>query len=253
MTVLIRQVRLEDAKALLAIYQPYVEETAISFEYELPSLVEFTKRIKAIQSAYPYLVLEKDGVLIGYAYASAFHERQAYAWSVEVTIYLDQSARGHGLGQILYQELECLLEQMGFLNLNACIAWTKEASPFLNNRSQAFARGHGLGQILYQELECLLEQMGFLNLNACIAWTKEASPFLNNRSQAFHQKLGYKIVGHFNNAGFKFNSWFDMIWMEKLIGQHTSQPPKIISFSELLASKNLVEPWQVLLTESENN
>lgn len=206
MTVLIRQVRLEDAKALLAIYQPYVEETAISFEYELPSLVEFTKRIKAIQSAYPYLVLEKDGVLIGYAYASAFHERQAYAWSVEVTIYLDQSARGHGLGQILYQELECLLEQMGFLNLNACIAWTKEASPFLNNRSQAF-----------------------------------------------HQKLGYKIVGHFNNAGFKFNSWFDMIWMEKLIGQHTSQPQKIISFSELLASKNLVEPWQVLLTESENN
>lgn len=203
MSVIIRQARQYDAEALLAIYQPYVEETAISFEYDLPSIKEFTDRMISIQDKYPFLVLEKDGIILGYAYASAFHPRKAYAWSAEVTIYLDQTARGHGLGQKLYQELESLLEQMGLLNLNACIAWTRENSPYLNNRSHAF-----------------------------------------------HQKLGYKIAGHFTNSGFKFDSWFDMIWMEKLIGQHTSEPPKIKSFPELLASQNLLGTWQVILTEN---
>ncbi|KHD45944.1 N-acetyltransferase family protein [Streptococcus hongkongensis] len=206
MALLIRQARLEDTPILLSIYQPYVEQTAITFDYQLPSLEEFRERMLAIQSFYPYLVIEKDGQILGYAYGSAFHEREAYAWSAEVTIYLSQSARGQG--------------------------W---------------------GQKLYQELECLLEQMGVLNLNACIAWIKESSPYLNNGSQAFHQKLGYHVVGHFTNSGYKFDTWFDMIWMEKIIGQHTNHPPKIKSFSELLASKNVIEPWQIQFTESDNN
>lgn len=70
--------------------------------------------------------------------------------------------------------------------------------------------------------------MGILNLNACIAYTDKQSPFLNQASRNFHDSLGFELVGRFHQSGYKFEQWFDMIWMEKRIGKHTSpmNPPR---------------------------
>ena len=92
----------EDAAALLAIYRPYVLHTAITFEYDVPTLSEFTRRVEATLRTHPYLVAEQAGELLGYAYAAPFHVRAAYQWAAESTIYLRQDQRGNGLGPQLY-------------------------------------------------------------------------------------------------------------------------------------------------------
>ena len=95
----IRVVSPDDAAELLALYRPYVEDTAISFEWETPTLEEFTARIRRTLTKYPYLVLEQAGELLGYAYLSPFHTRAAYAWGAETTIYLRRDSLGQGVGQ----------------------------------------------------------------------------------------------------------------------------------------------------------
>lgn len=118
----IRLAKASDASALLAIYGPYVTNTAITFEYDIPSLEEFTQRIISTLENYPYLVAENDqGEILGYAYAHAYKERVAYDWSVEVTIYLSEKAKGQGIGQKLYQALEEELQKQNILVLTACI------------------------------------------------------------------------------------------------------------------------------------
>ena len=77
----------EDAPALLAIYEPYVRQTAITCEYEVPSVEEFAGRIERTLKRYPYLVMELDGRPVGYAYVSPLNSREAYDWSVETSIY----------------------------------------------------------------------------------------------------------------------------------------------------------------------
>ncbi len=119
----IRPAQLSDAPALLAVYRPYVEETYISFEYEVPSLEEFTRRIQTINERYPYLLAEQDGAVLGYAYAAPFKARAAYDWAVETTIYLRQDQRGRGIGRALYTELERQLRERGIQNMEACIAY----------------------------------------------------------------------------------------------------------------------------------
>lgn len=95
----IRLATLADAKALLDIYRPYVEETAVSFEYTVPSLTKFEQRLSDIMAFYPCLVAEEEGGILGYAYASRFHARAAYAWSAEVTIYLPRRLEGEAWDQ----------------------------------------------------------------------------------------------------------------------------------------------------------
>ena len=102
----IRTATPEDAEALAAIYAPYVENTSITFEYTVPSVEEFAERIRHTLTRYPYLTAEKNGVPIGYAYASAFKGRAAYDWSVETSIYVSQNLRSSGIGSLLYQKLE---------------------------------------------------------------------------------------------------------------------------------------------------
>ena len=80
---IIRVATVEDAAQLLEIYRPYVEQTAITFEYEVPSVEEFRHRIATVLARYPYLVYEQDGKIFGYAYVGPFHERAAYDWAVE--------------------------------------------------------------------------------------------------------------------------------------------------------------------------
>ena len=110
----IEKVTIEDAKELLNIYAPYVKETAISFEYEVPSEEEFADRIKRISSKYPYIKAVENGKILGYAYANTFIARAAYDWSVETTIYLRQDTKGQGIGRKLLEEAINNLKNMGY-------------------------------------------------------------------------------------------------------------------------------------------
>ena len=111
MEVTIRMAAPEDAAALVAIYAPYVEVTAISFEYTVPTVEEFAGRIRKTLERYPYLVAEAGGKIVGYAYASPFHSRAAYQWAAECSIYVEQSCRQSGVGRRLYTALEELLRR----------------------------------------------------------------------------------------------------------------------------------------------
>lgn len=128
----------EDAVALLEIYAPYVEHTAISFEYEVPSAEEFRERIVNRLENYPYLVAEVDGRMLGYAYTSPFVGRAAYGWSAETTIYLREDCRKMGVGRALYEALEKVSKAQNILNLNACIGYPQEEDEYLTMNSVKF-------------------------------------------------------------------------------------------------------------------
>lgn len=175
----------EDAARLLEIYAPYVAHTAVSFEYEVPSVTEFQGRIEKTLTRYPYLIGKADGKIVGYAYASAFKTREAYNWAAETSIYIDENEHGKGYGKKLYLVLEEMLKKQNVLNLNACIAYP------------------------------------------------------NPDSIAFHERLGYKTVAHFSKCGYKFHTWYDMIWMEKLLGAHQENQSPFIPFNDLPDMKKL--------------
>ena len=125
---LIRFVRNQDAARILEIYAPYITDTVISFEYDVPSLADFTARVKKISSKYPYLVYERDGVVIGYAYASPYIERAAYDYTVDLSVYVDAAYCGQSIGECLYASLLDILAKQGFYNAYACITATNQNS-----------------------------------------------------------------------------------------------------------------------------
>ena len=136
--ITLRTAALPDAERLLEIYRPYVEETAITFEYDVPTIDEFRGRMTRVLEKYPYLVAERDGTIVGYAYAGPFVGRAAYDWSVETTIYLDRAVRRQGIGGRLYAALETALAAMGILNLNACIGYPEAEDEHLTRNSVEF-------------------------------------------------------------------------------------------------------------------
>ena len=182
----IRIATVNDAEKLLKIYTPYVEQTAITFEYDVPSIEEFTDRIRNVLKKYPYLVAEQDGEILGYAYVSSFKSRAAYAWGVETSIYVEQQAKKKGIG--------------GKLHL---------------------------------ALENILKEQGILNMNACIAYPQEEDEYLTKNSVEFHTHLGYRFVGEFHQCGYKFDRWYNMVWMEKLIGEHHKGQAAPKTFDEI--------------------
>ena len=127
-----------DATGLLEIYAPYVRETAITFEYEVPTAEEFAGRIGKVLERYPYLVAERNGQIVGYAYAGPFHSRAAYQWGVETSIYVDKSCKRMGIGGKLHRTLESILREQGILNLNACIAFPRPEDEHLTADSVKF-------------------------------------------------------------------------------------------------------------------
>lgn len=141
--IIIRQAVLEDARALLDIYTPYVLNTAVTFEYEPPTEEEFRSRIEHITARFPYLVAQRGDELLGYAYAKPFHERPAFSWTAESSIYLRSDAIGLGLGRRLYGELEALLKKQGIVQLVALVAATENEDEYLSNHSSAFHRHMG--------------------------------------------------------------------------------------------------------------
>ena len=134
----IRPAKPEDAEKLLAIYAPYVEQTAITFEYEVPTVEEFRERIHNTLKKYPYLVAEQGGEPVGYAYVGPFHDRPAYDWAVETSIYVDQNKKRMGIGKKLHEALEEELRNRGFLNMNACIAYPAQEDEYLTRNSVEF-------------------------------------------------------------------------------------------------------------------
>ena len=194
--MIIREATLSDAEAMLAIYAPYVEHTAVSFEYEVPTLDDFRNRIVRTQAKYPWIVAEVDGRIAGYAYAGDFKERAAFQWSVETSIYVDGSMKRSGIGRRLHEALE----------------------------------------------QRLVAQ-GIQNMNACIAYIEPEDEYLTQDSVRFHERLGYQKVAHFHRSGKKFGRWYDMIWMEKLIGEDAPQPDykDIFNRSKLLFGAETME------------
>ena len=145
--MLIRSAATEDADRLLEIYSYYVENTAISFEYETPSLEEFRGRISHTLEKYPYLVAEENGVIQGYAYAGVFKGRAAYDHCCEVTIYLDRDSKGKGYGRALYEALEDALKKQGILNLYACIGDPIVEDEYLTKDSEKFHQHMGYTKV----------------------------------------------------------------------------------------------------------
>jgi len=186
--VSIRMVTEDDAAELLQIYSPYVTDTAITFEYDVPSAAEFARRIRDVLQMYPYLAALDENGIVGYAYASPFKKRAAYGWAVETSIYMKRDCRGKGIGKALYHALEGILKRQNILNLNASIAYTPVEDAYLDN----------------------------------------ASTF-------FHEHLGYSKVAYFTKCGYKYGTWYDMIWMEKMLGDHPANPDPVIPVSELHA------------------
>ena len=138
MQVSIRMASAADAAALRAIYAPYVEKTAVSFEYTVPAAETFAQRIKAVLRRYPYLVAEMQGEPVGYAYAGPFQQRAAYDWAAETSVYVREDCRGKGIGRRLYTALEEALRQQGIANAYACVAFPPEEDPYLTRDSVAF-------------------------------------------------------------------------------------------------------------------
>ena len=120
--IIIRPVTAADAAELVAIYAPYVLETAVTYEYEVPSVEEFRGRIENTTKNYPYLAAVENGEILGYAYASSFHPRAAFCWSAEATVYLKQEAHGRGIGRRLYEKLEEILKKQNVQTVIALIA-----------------------------------------------------------------------------------------------------------------------------------
>ena len=142
--ITLRMATKEDAPALLDIYTPYVLETAVTFEIEPPTLEEFTARIERVLERYPYIVAEKDGAILGYAYASAFRPRAAYSHAAETSIYVRKDLRSRGLGRRMYEALAKLLLLQNVFNMEACIAHCEPADEYVPATSRLFVWALGM-------------------------------------------------------------------------------------------------------------
>ncbi len=166
----IRFVKVDDAAQLLAIYSPFVTNTATSFEAVAPTVQQFAERITGYTGKYPWLVAEVNGQIAGYACASKHREREAYQWCVEASVYVHPAFYRQGIAQQLYTKLFYLLQQQQFVNVYAIIALPNAASV------------------------------------------------------ALHQQMGFATVGVYENIGFKFGQWHNVLWMVKYINPHTANP-----------------------------
>lgn len=128
----IRLVRETDAPKILEIYKPYIENTAITFECEVPSCAEFRNRIRDISSAYPYLVCTSKEKIIGYAYAHRQMEREAYQWNAELSVYIEKTHFHCGVGKALYQALIEILKMQNVRNVYGGVTSPNDGSERLH-------------------------------------------------------------------------------------------------------------------------
>ncbi|OQA22152.1 MAG: Phosphinothricin N-acetyltransferase [Firmicutes bacterium ADurb.Bin354] len=143
----IRDVEEKDAARLVEIYSHYITDTAVSFEYTVPTVEEFAERIRKIKAKYPYLVCEKNGVVLGYVYAGRYNPREAYNWTVTTSIYVDKDCHRQGVGAMLYDALEERLKEAGIVNLLAGIAYCETEDEYLTHDSVKFHLKSGYEQV----------------------------------------------------------------------------------------------------------
>lgn len=186
MNLLIRIAKEDDAEDLLKIYSYYVKNTAITFEQKVPSLEDFSNRIKETLINYPYLVAIVDGKIIGYIYASRFRTRESYICSAATSIYIEKSYQRKGIGKKLYSELCNILLKQNITNVYA-----GAADPI------------------------------------------EEDEYLTHNSEYFHKSMGFEIVAKYNKCAIKFGKWYNLIEMEKIIGEHSNQQKDFIPFKSL--------------------
>ena len=124
----IRIAREGDIPAMLEIYDYFVKNTAVSFEYVTPTVEEFAKRMQEHMEDYPWLVWEENGCVLGYAYAGRAFERAAYGWNAEISCYLAECIRGKGIGRQLYDCIESILKEMGVRKVFAVVTSANEPS-----------------------------------------------------------------------------------------------------------------------------
>ncbi|MDF2537584.1 MAG: sortase-like acyltransferase [Herbinix sp.] len=132
--ILIRSAVIEDAQAIMEIYQPYILETAITFEYDLISVETFVERIITVQKQFPWLVCELEGKVVGYAYCSKFKERAAFAWDCECSVYLHKEAQNRGIATALYTKLFKYIRKQGYYNIYALITYPNLGSEALHKK-----------------------------------------------------------------------------------------------------------------------
>jgi phosphinothricin acetyltransferase len=126
--MLVRDATVEDAAACAAIYAPYVTGSAITFEYDPPDAAAMAERIAVAQRRHAWLVAERGGVVVGYAYAGPWKARSAYRWSAEVTVYVAADAQRVGIGRTLYEALFDRLAARGYRTLVAGVTLPNDAS-----------------------------------------------------------------------------------------------------------------------------
>ncbi len=136
----IRLIEEADIPAALEVYRPYVLHTAITFEYEVPTLEEFTHKVYTITEDYPWLICEYDGAIAGYVYGSKHRARTAYQWSPEATVYMNERFHGLGLAKVMYHALFDLLRLQGYVNVYAGVG-------IPNAKSEAFHLSCGFEEL----------------------------------------------------------------------------------------------------------
>ena len=129
---IVRDATRADGAACASLYAPYVTDTVITFENDLPTPAEMADRIAGAQEAHAWLVLEEHGRVVGYAYAGPYKARAAYRWSCEVSVYLEYGRRRSGGGRVLYEALFDRLADRGFRTAVACMTLPNEASEGLH-------------------------------------------------------------------------------------------------------------------------
>ena len=149
MPLSIRDVQISDAPRLIEIYSYYVLNTAVSFEYDVPPVDEFIRRIKNTTEQYPYLVCVKDDRVVGYAYAGAYSPRKAYEWTAAASIYVDKDYHRQGIGSLLYDSLEEKLRAQGIVNLLAGVAFCDKEDEYLSHDSKKFHISKGYSQVAH--------------------------------------------------------------------------------------------------------
>lgn len=139
---MIREAQPADCPAICAIYASYVDFTSYSFEWDAPNAADYAQRMQAIKKDFPFYVYEENGAILGYAYAHAYHERQAYGWLCETTIYTDCRRRKPGVARELYGVLLGDLAAMGYNKAIAILGCPNEASERFHQKMGFVQTGH---------------------------------------------------------------------------------------------------------------
>lgn len=123
-----RLAQASDASDIRNIYAPFITDSSVSFEYEIPSVSDMENRILTTLTTYPWLVIEQNGLVVAYAYAGLHRARKAYQWSVETSVYIHHEYRKHKLATRIYTALLQLLEAQGYRNAFAGMTLPNPAS-----------------------------------------------------------------------------------------------------------------------------